>query len=185
MLRLLLACCLTLSACGVADTTTTTQGPQYLGQSRLSPGETLDGTVIGGLSGISYDPGSGLYYIVSDDRSAKNPATLSPSGRYPWATMEGPGYNDGELPREGHGALTRVTRFDIETSAATAQYAYPLDKVTSGQGGDNGLTDLSPLDNIEGITLGPKLPDGRQSLVLVSDDNLSPTQVTQFLAFAM
>jgi hypothetical protein len=41
------------------------------------------------------------------------------------------------------------------------------------------------VDNIEGITLGPKLPDGRQSVVLVSDNNFSPSQVTQFLLFAM
>jgi 3-phytase/alkaline phosphatase D len=42
-----------------------------------------------------------------------------------------------------------------------------------------------PLDNIEGITLGETLPDGRQSLVVVSDNNFSPTQVTQVLAFAI
>ena len=42
-----------------------------------------------------------------------------------------------------------------------------------------------PLDNIEGITLGPKLPDGHQSVVCVSDDNFAPNQVTQFLLFAM
>ncbi len=42
-----------------------------------------------------------------------------------------------------------------------------------------------PLDNIEGITLGETLPDGRQSLVVVSDNNFSPTQVTQVLAFAV
>jgi hypothetical protein len=44
---------------------------------------------------------------------------------------------------------------------------------------------LDPLDNIEGITLGPRLPDGRQAVVLVSDDNFSPRQVTQFVVFAM
>lgn len=42
-----------------------------------------------------------------------------------------------------------------------------------------------PLDNIEGLTLGPKLPDGRQSLVVVSDNNFSETQFTQFLSFAI
>lgn len=42
-----------------------------------------------------------------------------------------------------------------------------------------------PLDNIEGITLGETLADGRQSLVVVSDNNFSPTQVTQVLAFAV
>ena len=51
------------------------------------------------------------------------------------------------------------------------------------------LLDLStlgiPLDNIEGISFGPKLADGRQSLILVSDNNFSETQFTQFLAFAI
>ena len=42
-----------------------------------------------------------------------------------------------------------------------------------------------PLDNVEGMTLGPKLPDGRRSLVLVSDNNFSPTAFTQFLLFAV
>lgn len=42
-----------------------------------------------------------------------------------------------------------------------------------------------PLDNLEGMTLGPKLPDGSTSLVLVSDDNFSSKQVTQFLIFRL
>jgi 3-phytase/alkaline phosphatase D len=41
-----------------------------------------------------------------------------------------------------------------------------------------------PLDNVEGIAFGPELPDGRRSLVLVSDNNFSPAAFTQFLAFA-
>jgi hypothetical protein len=35
------------------------------------------------------------------------------------------------------------------------------------------------LDNIEGMTLGPRLPDGSQSLILISDDNFNEEQVTQ------
>ena len=42
-----------------------------------------------------------------------------------------------------------------------------------------------PLDNVEGMTLGPRLPDGRQSLVLVSDNNFAAAQFTQFLLFAL
>jgi len=42
-----------------------------------------------------------------------------------------------------------------------------------------------PLDNIEGMTLGAKLPDGRRSLVLVSDNNFAASQFTQFLLFAL
>lgn len=36
-------------------------------------------------------------------------------------------------------------------------------------------------DNIEGLAFGPNLPDGRRSIVLVSDNNFSPTQFTQIL----
>jgi len=39
------------------------------------------------------------------------------------------------------------------------------------------------IDNLEGMTLGPKLPNGNYSLIMVSDDNFASSQVTQFLAF--
>ncbi|MDZ8183429.1 MAG: esterase-like activity of phytase family protein [Nostoc sp. ChiSLP02] len=39
------------------------------------------------------------------------------------------------------------------------------------------------LDNIEGLTLGSKLPDGQRSLILVSDNNFNSLQRTKILAF--
>ena len=39
------------------------------------------------------------------------------------------------------------------------------------------------LDNIEGLTLGPWLPDGQRSLILISDDNFNSLQRNQILAF--
>lgn len=42
-----------------------------------------------------------------------------------------------------------------------------------------------PIDNYEGIALGPRLPSGHRSLVLVSDDNFSGMQRTLFLAFEL
>jgi hypothetical protein len=42
-----------------------------------------------------------------------------------------------------------------------------------------------PLDNLEGMTLGPQLSDGSHSLLLVSDDNFRPEQITQFLLFRL
>jgi hypothetical protein len=42
-----------------------------------------------------------------------------------------------------------------------------------------------PLDNIEGMTFGPTLPDGRRSLILISDNNFNPLQVTQILVFGI
>jgi hypothetical protein len=41
-----------------------------------------------------------------------------------------------------------------------------------------------PLDNVEGMTFGPRLRGGRRSVVLVSDNNFAATQFTQFLLFA-
>lgn len=40
-----------------------------------------------------------------------------------------------------------------------------------------------PLDNLEGMAWGPRLPGGRATLILVSDDNFSVFQQTQFLLF--
>lgn len=36
------------------------------------------------------------------------------------------------------------------------------------------------IDNVEGITLGPILPNGHQSIILVVDNNFSPLEKTQF-----
>ena len=42
---------------------------------------------------------------------------------------------------------------------------------------------LKQLDNTEGMSWGPVLPNGRRSLMFISDDNFSPRQITQWLAF--
>lgn len=41
------------------------------------------------------------------------------------------------------------------------------------------------VDNLEGMSLGPALPNGHASLVLVSDDNFGKDQVTQLLLFEL
>jgi hypothetical protein len=48
---------------------------------------------------------------------------------------------------------------------------------------DFGALGLSRLDNTEGMCWGPRLANGRRTLVCVSDDNFSSQQVTQFAAF--
>jgi hypothetical protein len=48
------------------------------------------------------------------------------------------------------------------------------------------LSDLGiKLDNLEGMTLGSRLKDGSQTLILVSDNNFKEEQVTQFLIFRL
>jgi hypothetical protein len=40
-------------------------------------------------------------------------------------------------------------------------------------------------DNLEGATFGPMLPDGRYTLILISNNNFGSTQATQFIAYAV
>lgn len=42
---------------------------------------------------------------------------------------------------------------------------------------------LAQVDNLEGIAWGPRLENGHDSLVLVSDNNFNPAQITQLLVF--
>lgn len=354
----MLTTALVCSACTSAPAPESTEPPPseltFLGKVDFAHGLLFDDTTVGGLSGISYDAAGDRFFVISDDRAAKNPSrfytvrialsdsaltrvellagtalldtdgepfapasatsvppdpegiafdaqrrqlywssegertdeselapwvrttgldgafrgefdlpaeltttaagegprrnraleglTLTPDGSALWAAMEGPLIGDGELSTETEGALTRLTRFDPDTGEATAQYGYPLDAVSSGAGGDVGLSDLvalddnsflvvergfgtrvssrlyraeiggaddilgqaradgatpvgktlvadltelHPVDNVEGITLGPNMVDGRQTVIMVTDDNFSPKQVTQFLAFAL
>ncbi|MEM7757250.1 MAG: esterase-like activity of phytase family protein [Cyanobacteria bacterium P01_A01_bin.40] len=41
------------------------------------------------------------------------------------------------------------------------------------------------LDNLEGMTIGPRLPDGSRSLLLISDDNFNEEQISQLLLFRL
>ncbi len=43
---------------------------------------------------------------------------------------------------------------------------------------------LRSVDNVEGMTWGPPLPTGERALLLVSDNNFNPAEVTQFIALA-
>ena len=47
---------------------------KYLGQYEIPHNKQFKNTTVGGLSGIDYDPQNNLYYLISDDRSAKNDA---------------------------------------------------------------------------------------------------------------
>jgi hypothetical protein len=41
------------------------------------------------------------------------------------------------------------------------------------------------IDNLEGMTFGPNLADGRRTLIVVSDNNFDAGQMTQFIALAL
>ncbi|MEV4311526.1 esterase-like activity of phytase family protein [Actinocrispum sp. NPDC049592] len=168
------------------------------------------------------------------------------------SSVESPLLQDGPLPTQEKGALSRVT-VQARTGQVLAQYAYPQEPIfafpnpptasastgvsamvaadpldptrfllversfVTGVGNrvrifeastlgatnvlDKSLTGAKPMhkrlladladlklstvDNVEGITWGPRLPSGERTLLLVSDDNFSPTQVTQIVALAV
>jgi hypothetical protein len=339
-------------------------GLRFIGAATVPNDAMVDGTLVGGLSGIDYDPEADLYYVVSDDKSDKSPArfytaklrfdmsrlasaeirhavtllqvdgkpypdaktggdvpdpesirhdpetgnlwwtsegdrklgmspflrvatpdgrhagkvpvppifqvnkdqelgprhnnaleglSFAPDGRSVWLAMESALYQDGPIATPSAGTVSRLSRLD-RTGRMLAQFAYPLDPIQAiptGKNADNGVTEVLALDNrralvlersgvegadgiwklyiriyaidtagatdigalpslananyipitkrlvidlaktpevgavdnIEGMSWGPVLDDGKRTLVLVSDNNFNPAQTTQFLAF--
>ncbi|NJM91919.1 MAG: esterase-like activity of phytase family protein [Rhodospirillaceae bacterium] len=355
---------LALAFPAAAQSTAEIDGLRFIGAVTVPNDQTIDGTLVGGLSGIDYDPVADLWYLISDDKSDENPArfytakvifhenmlagvvieraitllqaegqpypdartggdvpdpesirrdpesgnlwwtsegdrklglspflrvatpdgkfaqafitpellrmneeqeigprhnngfeglSFAPGGKSIWLAMESALYQDGPIATPSAGAVARLTRLDRDGNML-AQFAYPLDPiqaVPTGKNGDNGVSEILALDdhralvlersgvegadgvwtmyirlyaidaagatdiaavpalanasyipvskrlvidlaktaevgrvdNIEGMSWGPMLADGNRSLVLVSDNNFNPTQITQFLAF--
>lgn len=348
----------------IAQSTAEIGSLRFIGAVTVPNDQTVDGTLVGGLSGIDYDPAADLWYLISDDKSDKNPArfytakltfdkarfvsveiehavtllqvdgkpfpdaktsgevpdpesirrdpvtgnlwwtsegdrklglspflrvaapdgkqvsdipvpaifsvnkdqeigprhnltfegmSFAPDGKSVWLAMESALYQDGPIATPSAGAIARLTRLDRD-GKVLAQFAYPLDPiqaVPTGKNGDNGVSEILALDdtrafvlersgvegadgvwkmyiriyavdtagatdiaavpslasinyipvtkrlvidlaktaevgrvdNIEGMSWGPAVAGGKRSLVLVSDNNFNPAQVTQFLAF--
>jgi hypothetical protein len=87
------------------------------------------------------------------------------------------------------GAGNSLRLYEIDTRAASDVLA--VDTLAPGNHrpaartlvADFAALGLSRLDNTEGMCWGPPLPNGRRMLVVVSDDNFNPLQITQFAAF--
>ncbi|MGZ8523896.1 MAG: esterase-like activity of phytase family protein, partial [Chitinophagaceae bacterium] len=92
------------------------------------------------------------------------------------------GYSAGRLPSD-----IRVYSADIsdagDISGIASLATQPVQKsVTKKLLLDMNTLDVF-IDNIEGVTFGPVLPNGRRSLVLVADNNFAARQKSQFLLF--
>ncbi|MFM9900412.1 MAG: esterase-like activity of phytase family protein [Polaromonas sp.] len=184
--------------------------------------------------------------------------TVTPDRSKTVVIAEGALFQDGAAPTVTTGATSRITVFDRATGVASAQYAYPIERVQAtpvpaDQFTVNGPTEilavtntkflvlersfsvgvvgnqvrlyevdisnatnvlntaaltaanatrvtkrlvldfetlktqLGGIANLEGLTFGPKLANGRDSLVVVADDNFptaaSATDFNQFLVF--
>lgn len=90
------------------------------------------------------------------------------------------------------GAGNDIRLYEIDTSQATdishldsledaTGSIHPVQKTLLTSLNDYGFAP----DNVEGMAFGPELADGRQSLILTSDDNFSDTQSTQFIALSL
>jgi hypothetical protein len=80
------------------------------------------------------------------------------------------------------GAATDVSNLD--TLMGSVLYR-PVAKTLLADFGALGQAHSVLPDNVEGLTLGPILPDGRQLLLAVSDNNFNVVQSTQIWAFAL
>jgi predicted extracellular nuclease len=74
---------------------------------------------------------------------------------------------------------------EVTGSAALPAAAVPVHKELVLDLASLPLPAGTALGNVEGMSFGPTLPDGRRSLLLVSDDNFDPAAPTQLLAFAV
>src|SRR6266446_3596903 len=66
-----------LNSCLIARHTTGIENVarlKFLNEYDVPFNKEFQNTIIGGLSGIDYDPQKKVYYIISDDRSERNPA---------------------------------------------------------------------------------------------------------------
>ncbi|MCX8018199.1 MAG: esterase-like activity of phytase family protein, partial [Rhodocyclaceae bacterium] len=89
---------------------------------------------------------------------------------------------------QGSGTGARLYRLELEGAGDVSAHAagagvdyQPIRKTLLLDLGTLGIS----LDNLEGMSWGPRTAAGRPSLLLVSDDNFSPLQQTQFLAFEL
>ena len=90
------------------------------------------------------------------------------------------------------GVGNKIRIYEIDTKGATNILNVPslsaaknVKPVTKRLLADLADYPLSTVDNLEGMTWGPTLPSGERTLVLVSDNNFSDTQVTQFIGLAV
>ncbi|QXT37567.1 esterase-like activity of phytase family protein [Sphingomonas sanguinis] len=89
----------------------------------------------------------------------------------------------GVMARIVMSGITNRTTDILSCSALTSCPAVPMTRTV--------LLDLPEryqgikIDNLEGMAWGPRLRDGRRTLIVEADDNFSKAEVSQFLAFTL
>jgi hypothetical protein len=167
---------------------------QYLGQ--------WHPPALGALSAITYHPQSDVYYLRAGEPSGAADVhhhrvrlALSDNGidraeflGTQQAFDEGAftGFNgvpdvvalsDTSVLAVGRATAVSIYRADVDPECH-ALTTTPLVDLTA-------IPALRPLHNVAGITLGPTLPDGRATVVLVSESHCAPHTITRVVAFAL
>ncbi len=86
------------------------------------------------------------------------------------------------------GVGNKIRLFEADLAGATNILDTPIDDavpVAKRLLVDLADIGLSAIDNVEGMTWGPRLPSGERTLVLVSDNNFTEQQVSQVIALAV
>ncbi|MBE9137895.1 esterase-like activity of phytase family protein [Nodosilinea sp. LEGE 07088] len=138
-----------------------------------------------------------LHYLIGDDQTTliaehRYPLDLEPTGAVANGLTDmlsiDPGGHFLALERAFGLRGVQVKLFQLATGGAT-----DISAIVSLAGDVSGISpirkqlvlnfDDTPLavDNLEGMTLGPRLPDGSQSLLLVSDNNFDGDRTTQLI----
>jgi hypothetical protein len=156
-------------------------------------GETADGS--GRIRILRYEdrgpggfePAEEFYYLTKPGQNVVEIAALSESELLVLERGFVPG--QGNTVRVFHVSLEGAEDVSGEPSLTAAHFEpikreLLVDLADCPPGGATSPgTQANPLlDNFEALTLGPRLPGGRRSLLLVSDDNFSPGQVTRVVA---
>ena len=105
--------------------------------------------------------------------------TIDQGGHF--LSLEHSGSNGSNHARIYQLAMGSATDTSSLASLATAEGIEPIRKQLLFDLSDLGI----PLGDLQGMTLGPRLPDGSQSLLLVSNNHLEADQPTQFLLFRL
>lgn len=137
-----------------------------------------------------------LHYLIGEDQSTliaehAYPLDLEPSGAAVHGLTELLVIDQGghflALERAFGLRGFQVWLYQLATGGATdtstiasLRGAEGISPIRKQQVLDFAETALSP-DNLEGMTLGPRLPDGSQSLILVSDNNFERDRPTQII----
>lgn len=144
---------------------------------------------------LRFDPAAGrpvAEYLYLTDPVAAPP--LVPGGRRGAGLVELLALDDTRLLAlerswaEGTGVTARLFAVSLEGATEITGHA-AVDPETVEPVAKRLLLDFAELgvalDNLEALAWGPDLPDGRRALLVLSDNNFNPLQITQLLVFAV